>query len=123
MALQLNFPSCSPTLPPLSCSSRITTLPLNFQSFTRSVPRLLSFRSNHLPYLKHVTATLSAVDNSTANTGTDGRDSEKKPLLEVKDLTAVIAESKQEILKGVNLVVHEGEVNANPNSLINWLLL
>lgn len=33
-------------------------------------------------------------------------------MLEVKDLTAVIAESKQEILKGVNLVVYEGEVHA-----------
>ncbi|KAK9128243.1 hypothetical protein Syun_017040 [Stephania yunnanensis] len=31
-------------------------------------------------------------------------------LLEVKNLTAVIAESKQEILKGIDLVVHEGEV-------------
>jgi Fe-S cluster assembly ATP-binding protein len=31
-------------------------------------------------------------------------------LLEVKDLTAVIAESKQEILKGVNVVLYEGEV-------------
>ncbi|PPR89605.1 hypothetical protein GOBAR_AA31084 [Gossypium barbadense] len=34
----------------------------------------------------------------------------KTPLLEVRGLTAVIAETKQEILKGVNLVVHHGEV-------------
>ncbi|KAK9125834.1 hypothetical protein Scep_014680 [Stephania cephalantha] len=33
-------------------------------------------------------------------------------LLEVKNLTAVIAESKQEILKSIDLVVHEGEVHA-----------
>ncbi|KAA0065344.1 ABC transporter I family member 6 [Cucumis melo var. makuwa] len=37
---------------------------------------------------------------------------QKSLLLEVKDLTAVIAETKQEILKGVNLVVYEGEVHA-----------
>ncbi|KAG6677667.1 hypothetical protein I3842_14G038700 [Carya illinoinensis] len=36
----------------------------------------------------------------------------KKLLLEVKDLTAVIAESKQQILKGVNLAIYEGEVHA-----------
>uniref|UniRef100_A0A2P2KFI1 ABC transporter domain-containing protein n=1 Tax=Rhizophora mucronata TaxID=61149 RepID=A0A2P2KFI1_RHIMU len=36
----------------------------------------------------------------------------KKPLLEVKDLTAALANSEQEILKGVNLVVYEGEVHA-----------
>ncbi|XP_073293077.1 ABC transporter I family member 6, chloroplastic-like [Primulina huaijiensis] len=35
-----------------------------------------------------------------------------KLLLQVKDLSAVIAESKQPILKGVNLTVHEGEVHA-----------
>jgi Fe-S cluster assembly ATP-binding protein len=32
-------------------------------------------------------------------------------LFEVKDLTAVIAESKQEIPKGVNVLVYEGEVS------------
>ncbi|KAL7108590.1 hypothetical protein ACP275_06G121800 [Erythranthe tilingii] len=35
-----------------------------------------------------------------------------KLLLEVKDLTAIIADSKQTILKGVNLTVREGEVHA-----------
>ena len=35
---------------------------------------------------------------------------EKKLLLEVKDLTAVIAESRQKILNGVYLTVYEGEV-------------
>lgn len=37
---------------------------------------------------------------------------DKKLLLEVKDLTAVIAETGQEILKGVNLAIYEGEVHA-----------
>ncbi|KAL0403002.1 UNVERIFIED_CONTAM: ABC transporter I family member 6, chloroplastic [Sesamum radiatum] len=40
------------------------------------------------------------------------RDGAPKLLLEVKDLSAVIVESKQPILKGVNLTVHEGEVHA-----------
>ena len=40
----------------------------------------------------------------------DGGEARKIPLLEVKDLRAVIVESRQEILKGVNLVVYEGEV-------------
>ncbi|KAG9452616.1 hypothetical protein H6P81_005520 [Aristolochia fimbriata] len=35
-----------------------------------------------------------------------------KPLLEVKDLTAVVAESKEELLHGVNLTIYEGEVHA-----------
>ncbi|KAL3524079.1 hypothetical protein ACH5RR_016913 [Cinchona calisaya] len=35
-----------------------------------------------------------------------------KLLLEVKELSAVISESKQPILKGVNLTIHEGEVHA-----------
>ncbi|WZY83594.1 hypothetical protein YC2023_029978 [Brassica napus] len=42
----------------------------------------------------------------------DGGEARKIPLLEVKDLRAVIVESRQEILKGVNLVVYEGEVHA-----------
>lgn len=33
-------------------------------------------------------------------------------LLEVKDLTAIVAESRQEILRGVNLTINEGEVHA-----------
>jgi len=36
----------------------------------------------------------------------------KKLLLEVKDLMAVIAESRQQILKGVSLSIYEGEVHA-----------
>nr|TKS17138.1 ABC transporter I family member 6, chloroplastic [Populus alba] len=56
-----------------------------------------------------VTAAVSAPENK-GSTGTDS--GEKKPLFEVKDLTAVIAESKQEIPKGVNVLVYEGEVHA-----------
>jgi Fe-S cluster assembly ATP-binding protein len=35
-----------------------------------------------------------------------------QPLIEIKELKAVIAETNQEILKGVNLVINEGEVHA-----------
>lgn len=57
-----------------------------------------------------VKATLSTVDHSS--TSAPGKD--RKLLLEVKDLTAVIAETKQEILEGVNLTICEGEVNSLP---------
>ncbi|KAM1877979.1 hypothetical protein FF1_040002 [Malus domestica] len=50
--------------------------------------------------------------SSAAETSISGREGEKELLLEVKDLTAVIAESKQLILKGVNLSVYQGEVHA-----------
>lgn len=40
------------------------------------------------------------------------------PLLEVRDLRAVIAESRQEILKGVNLVIYEGEVRRNERNFM-----
>ncbi|OAY46009.2 ABC transporter I family member 6, chloroplastic [Manihot esculenta] len=112
-SLQLNLPSPSPTSP-LSCSPRLSRLnpsPLNHHCFTPIATRFLRFHSNYRQSLHPVSAVPSAVDLAETN-GTDGRDSEKKPLLEVKDLTAVIAESKQEILKGVNLVVNEGEVHA-----------
>ncbi|KAL0787649.1 hypothetical protein Bca101_003895 [Brassica carinata] len=52
----------------------------------------------------------SAVDSDSLVGG--GGEVRKIPLLEVKDLRAVIVESRQEILKGVNLVVYEGEVHA-----------
>lgn len=46
---------------------------------------------------------------STVSSSTDAGGSGKL-LLEVKDLSAVISESKQPILKGVNLTIREGEV-------------
>ncbi|KAL2558436.1 ABC transporter I family member 6 [Forsythia ovata] len=50
-----------------------------------------------------------AVDSPS--TSTTERVGAPELLLEVKDLSAVIAESKQPILKGVNLTVREGEVH------------
>ncbi|PON82550.1 FeS cluster assembly SUF system, ATPase SufC [Trema orientale] len=85
-----------------SPSSHPSSLP--FSQFSSLFVSRSKRRRSTIP----VAASLSAVE-SQANSGTRG---EKKLLLEVKDLTAVIAESKQEILKGVNLTVYEGEVHA-----------
>ncbi|KAJ9159720.1 hypothetical protein P3X46_025199 [Hevea brasiliensis] len=117
-SLHLNFPSSSPPSPllrsPLPSKLKTSLLYLPLFSPTASRSLSLRFRSNHRrpgrPF-HLVSAALSAVD-SPETTSSDGSDSEKKPLLEVKNLTAVIAETNQEILKGVNLVVHEGEVHA-----------
>lgn len=54
----------------------------------------------------------SAVDSppSSDSFAEDRDEVGRIPLLEVRDLRAVIVESRQEILKGVNLVMYEGEV-------------
>ncbi|XP_075514197.1 ABC transporter I family member 6, chloroplastic-like [Primulina tabacum] len=54
----------------------------------------------------------ATVSVETPSSSTSGGGGAPKLLLEVRDLSAVIAESKQPILKGVNLTVHEGEVHA-----------
>ncbi|XP_051121581.1 ABC transporter I family member 6, chloroplastic [Andrographis paniculata] len=53
------------------------------------------------------TAAVETKSPTAVGGGGDG-----KLLLEVKDLSAVIAESKKTILRGVNLSIHEGEVHA-----------
>lgn len=114
MAVQLHRAYCILPAPrvalpshPSSSSSysgiRIRDLRSNF-SVTR--PHRFRFSSR-----ASVTASLSAVDSPDTSLR-DAHDAEKVPLLEVKDLTAVIAESNQEILKGVNLLICEGEVHA-----------
>uniref|UniRef100_A0A2K1YZP4 Uncharacterized protein n=1 Tax=Populus trichocarpa TaxID=3694 RepID=A0A2K1YZP4_POPTR len=112
MALHSTLSSPSPTLqpPPLFSSThplKSRALLLNLNSFTNSATRSLRLLSTRR--LSPVTAAVSAAE-TTGSTGTDS--GEKKPLFEVKDLTAVIAESKQEIPKGVNVLVYEGEVHA-----------
>ncbi|KAL5711984.1 ABC transporter I member 6 [Ranunculus cassubicifolius] len=52
------------------------------------------------------------VDSSPTKTSSNKEDGSSKILLEVKDLKAVIKETNQEILKGVNLVMRQGEVHA-----------
>ncbi|XP_016470137.1 ABC transporter I family member 6, chloroplastic-like [Nicotiana tabacum] len=54
----------------------------------------------------------TAIVESPSYSATGGGDDTRKLLLQVKDLSAVIAESRQPILKGVNLTVYEGEVHA-----------
>ncbi|GKV07472.1 hypothetical protein SLEP1_g19247 [Rubroshorea leprosula] len=99
---------------PLSSSpspSRPICLPSNSSLFTIPATRRPRLCSNSRKNRPPVTLRLSAID-SPAPLSKGGGDDSKKPLLEVRDLTAVIAETKQEILKGVNLVVCEGEVHA-----------
>ncbi|KAM1369547.1 hypothetical protein ACFX2I_040017 [Malus domestica] len=74
--------------------------------------RPLRWQSSHR-HLRSLTAVkVRGSLSSAAETTISGREGEKELLLEVKDLTAVIAESKQLILKGVNLSVYQGEVHA-----------
>ncbi|KAH7536874.1 hypothetical protein FEM48_Zijuj03G0032400 [Ziziphus jujuba var. spinosa] len=119
MALNLlPYPPCTLSSPPQSYSSSSATSsvpftryasPSNSLLFTLTATRPLRFRTNHARrHLTPLSASLSTFDSPS----TSGSHGEKKLLLEVKDLTAVIAESGKEILKGVNLSVYEGEVHA-----------
>jgi Fe-S cluster assembly ATP-binding protein len=99
------FHSCTCSTPPTS--SRIL-------SFKNSASNSLFFSHNRrFPQTRltfAIKATVAA--ESPAIYGVDGSGGAPKLLLEVKDLTAVITESRQPILKGVNLSVHEGEIHA-----------
>ncbi|XVE68548.1 hypothetical protein DITRI_Ditri09bG0076700 [Diplodiscus trichospermus] len=95
--------------PPLPSLSSFTRKCLPSPSLPLPVTRSPRFCFSHVPSHRPVTASLSAVKSPTS---TDGLDNSNTPLLEVKGLTAVIAETKQEILKGVDLVVHQGEIHA-----------
>lgn len=59
-------------------------------------------------FLQLPRAAAAAVDIEPQNTST----SNSNILLEVKGLTAVVAESRQEILKGIDLIIRQGEVHA-----------
>ncbi|KAG0484035.1 hypothetical protein HPP92_012119 [Vanilla planifolia] len=56
------------------------------------------------------TAAALTVDSRTIGRGPHSTDV-SRVLLEARDLTAVVAESRQEILRGVNLTINEGEVH------------
>ncbi|CAB4299129.1 unnamed protein product [Prunus armeniaca] len=125
--LPFNHPSCTlPSPPPQSSSSSSSSpsclirynLPSSSPVFTSSaLLRPLRWCSNHhqlrsLTPVKVTGSLSSAVETSGSGNSSQVEEGEKKLLLQVKDLTAVIAESKQEILKGVNLTVYQGEVHA-----------
>ncbi|XP_047316161.1 ABC transporter I family member 6, chloroplastic-like [Impatiens glandulifera] len=101
--------SCYHLSPP-SPSSRLYTF--RKSTFNSLLPASPSLR--RLPVSRRLSSTLTsslAVEHP-ATSGTVRSDDSPKLLLEVKDLSAVIVESRQPILKGVNLVIYEGEVHA-----------
>ncbi|XP_058207420.1 ABC transporter I family member 6, chloroplastic [Rhododendron vialii] len=101
-------------LHPCSCTTPPSPSPI--LPFKNSTPNRLLFTSPALcrrfppnrltPRLKAALAV-----ESPAVSGKNSGGNSPEILLEVKDLSAVIAESKQPILKGVNLSVYEGEVH------------
>ncbi|XP_050156102.1 ABC transporter I family member 6, chloroplastic-like [Malus sylvestris] len=109
------LPSPPPSPPQSSAASCLGSSysPSKSPVFTGSaLLRPLRWQSNHR-HLRSLTAVkVRGSLSSAAETSISGREGEKELLLEVKDLTAVIAESKQLILKGVNLSVYQGEVHA-----------
>ncbi|XP_076909487.1 ABC transporter I family member 6, chloroplastic-like [Bidens hawaiensis] len=101
MALLHRFGCCSsPSTPPVISFTKSSSNPTSFSAsaLPRHRRRLPSFR---------VTAALAA-ETAAGSTSESGQ----KLLLEVKDLTAVISESGQKILSGVNLSIYEGEIHA-----------
>ncbi|KAF5185028.1 Abc transporter i family member 6 protein [Thalictrum thalictroides] len=97
------------------CTARFSsfkTAPSNSRSITlTALGRLTS--SCHINYHHQPLMTKASLSVELPTTSAKDIDSDSsKILLEVKDLTAVIAETKQQILKGVNLVMREGEVHA-----------
>ncbi|KAE8682103.1 ABC transporter I family member 6 [Hibiscus syriacus] len=98
--------TASPILPSLTFFKRKSS---STTSLSLPLTRSVRLRSTHAPSSSPVSASLSSVEFPTS---VDGLGHNKTPLLEVKGLTAVIAETKQEILKGVDLVVNHGEIHA-----------
>ncbi|KAA8539717.1 hypothetical protein F0562_026409 [Nyssa sinensis] len=108
MAL-LNSSCCSTPPPPSSL--------LPFRKFTSNslllrVSALRPLRRHSAQNRLSLRLKASIAVESPAISGSDRGGDSPKLLLEVKDLSAVIAESKQPILKGVNLTVCEGEIHA-----------
>jgi Fe-S cluster assembly ATP-binding protein len=109
MALPLRCSHYTPPLASSSSSSFVRFSPPNFLQFTLPALRFRSrYRFNHRWSLTAVTASLLSTVDSVETSGSQYEN--KKLLLEVKDLMAVIAESRQQILKGVSLSIYEGEV-------------
>ncbi|XP_009355008.2 ABC transporter I family member 6, chloroplastic [Pyrus x bretschneideri] len=116
------LPAPLPPSPLQSSSSSATCLvssysPSKSPVCTGSALRPLCWPSRHRQ-LRSLTAVKVKVKGSLSSaaeasvSSSRGGEGEKELLLQVEDLTAVIAESKQQILKGVNLSVYQGEVHA-----------
>jgi Fe-S cluster assembly ATP-binding protein len=109
MALPLRCSHYTPPLASSSSSSFVRFSPPNFLQFTLPALGFRSrYRFNHRWSLTAVTASSLSTVDSVETSGSQYEN--KKLLLEVKDLMAVIAESRQQILKGVSLSIYEGEV-------------
>ncbi|KAM7265944.1 hypothetical protein ACFE04_003627 [Oxalis oulophora] len=96
--------------------SSSTTYPLTPLKFTilpsislkfPSSSSALRLRRQSYPFIK---ATVASPQSTLTQDG--GAWKPNQPLIVIKDLKAVITESNQEILKGVNLIINEGEVHA-----------
>ncbi|XP_008810860.2 ABC transporter I family member 6, chloroplastic-like [Phoenix dactylifera] len=110
LALCSSLPFSTSTSSPPSLSPRLRTSPTGSSLITIPSPQRMRARSLRARPSLRPKATV-AVDSPAA--GPDApRSGPPRVLLEVKDLRAVIAESGQEILRGVNLTIYEGEVHA-----------
>ncbi|MFS7961023.1 putative ABC transporter, AAA+ ATPase domain, FeS cluster assembly SUF system, ATPase SufC [Helianthus anomalus] len=113
--LLLRQPSTMALLHRFNCRSSPSPPLLTTKSTTNSTVFSLSTLPRHrrfhrkFPSFK-LTATLAA--ETTAGSVPSGGGGPPKLVLEVKDLTAVISESGQKILNGVNLSIYEGEIHA-----------
>ncbi|MCL7021726.1 hypothetical protein MKW94_001492 [Papaver nudicaule] len=109
MASLANFTTISSSSATRLSSFRNSSL-LFTKSSTNSIKLLSTPRQCKRLVLK-VKAANSVIDAPTTSSIDDVNDS-PKILLEVKDLTAIIIKTGEQILNGVNLVIHEGEVHA-----------
>ncbi|XP_057482913.1 ABC transporter I family member 6, chloroplastic-like [Actinidia eriantha] len=103
------FNSCS-----CSTSSRSPLLPFKQPPSNRLLftsPAIRPLRRRSVPNRLPLRLTASLAVESPPDSGKDRGRNSPELLLDVKDLSAVISESKQPILKGVNLAVYEGEVH------------
>ena len=100
---------CYSTPPSLPSLLSFRSSKSNHQLFTVFAIRPQSRRFPRTSLSQRLKATITV--EPSANSCTERAGESPKLLLEVKELSAVISESKEPILKGVNLTVYEGEVS------------